>query len=551
MKTRTKGIIFFAFVGGIMLASGVTIAIPSSFFENSDTALDSLDDIDLDDLNYVGDQRLQFCSINDKAKSNSYVKEYKIPTPCTQPLAITTVPDGTVWFAQTNTGMIAKFDPSTETFTQYPNPDWDRLQTAWIEEALRQNALPIKLRSMMWGMDYSPDGSIWYTDGDNGAIWKFLLSDESYHVLQFPRSDDSEQVFPQKLEVDGSRIIVNDLFGSKISFFDFVQVGKEIRTFGIPSPIDGSLTSDFTIDSKNNVWYTTWIPNETGILVKFDYPKYEKQQAISSTITDGLLLQEFIEFYQFPSGMDTPNGIAVGPNEKIWVADTSGNFFFSFDPEIEKFTKYVTSIPHEDSYGNLKLPTYSSNPYWIERLDEKLVMNEHNANRIAVFDPIKETMVEYTVPSRNTSWADCEGIEYCGVAQVFGFTVDDKKIWFTEWVENNIGVVDTSIPLPFDISLDTENIVLKRGETAEITLEFSSTDIISSGHSINISTTSLFTDLTINPESTEFYSNDSGSESIIVQITASESALPDTHKILLGAYNDEIAISKFITVTIE
>ena len=68
---------------------------------------------------------------------------------------------------------------------------------------------------------------------------------------------------------------------------------------------------------------------------------------------------------------------------------------------------------------------------------------------------------------------------------------------------------------------------------------------------VNISTTSLFTDLTINPESTEFYSNDSGSESIIVQITASESELPDTHKILLGAYNDEIAISKFITVTIE
>ena len=46
MKTRTKGIIFFAFVGGIMLASGVTIAIPASFFENSDTTLDSLDGTD-------------------------------------------------------------------------------------------------------------------------------------------------------------------------------------------------------------------------------------------------------------------------------------------------------------------------------------------------------------------------------------------------------------------------------------------------------------------------------------------------------------------------
>ena len=551
MKTRTKGIIFFAVVAGIMLASGITIAIPSSFFERNDNTLDSSDDVDLDSLGYTGDQRLQFCGVNDKAKSNSYVKEYKIPIPCTQPLAITTVPDGTVWFAQTNTGMIAKFDPSSETFTQYENPDWDRLQTSWIEEAKKQNVLPIKLRSMMWGMDYSPDGSIWYTDGDNAAIWKFSLSDESYHVLSFPREDDSEQVFPQRLEVDGSRIIINDLFGSKLSFFDFVQVGQAIRTFGIPSPISESLTSDFTIDSEDNVWYTTWIPNEAGILVKFDYPKYEKQQAISSTITDGLLLQEFIEFYQFPSGMDTPNGIAVGPNEKIWIADTSGNFFFSFDLDTEKFTKYVTSIPHEDSYGNLKLPSYSSNPYWIERLDEKLVMNEHNANRIAVFDPITDTMVEYTIPSRNTSWADCEGIEYCGISQVFGFTVDDKKIWFTEWVENNIGVIDTSIQLPFDIDLNTENIILEKGETAEIILEFSSTDTAPHGHLVNISTTSLFDDLIINPESTEFSSSDSVSESIRIQVTASDSALPDTHKILLGAYNDEIAISKFITVTIE
>jgi hypothetical protein len=99
--------------------------------------------------------------------------------------------------------------------------------------------------------------------------------------------------------------------------------------------------------------------------------------------------------------------------------------------------------------------------------------------------------------------------------------------------------------------LNTENIVLKRGETTEIILEFSSTDTTPHGHLVNISTTSLFTDLIINPESTEFYSNDLGSESITVQITASDSALPDTHKVLFGAYNDEIAISKFITVTIE
>jgi virginiamycin B lyase len=408
----------------------------------------------------------------------------------------------------------------------------------------------------MWGIDYSSDGSIWYTDGYHDALWKFSISDESYDRLQYPNPEDTEGVFPQKLTVDGSRIIVNDLLGSRISFFEFAQVGQEIRTFAIPSPLENSITSDFTIDSEDNVWYTTWIPDETGILVKFDYPSYEIAQAESSPewFSQGLLLQRFIEFYQFPPDMNTPNGITVGPNQKIWISDTSGNFFFSFDPETEEFTKYVTSIPHADSYGNLKLPTYSSNPYWIEHHDGNLVMNEHNANRIAVFNPESETMVEYTVPSRNPNWSDCEGIDYCGLSQVFDFTVDGSKIWFTEWVENNIGVVDTSATLPFTIDIDNQNIILERGQTAEVLLQFNIPNVLLGegevSASLNKSSTASSSDLIITSEHTVLNSLVGDSQSYLIQITAGEDALSGTHKVLLGAFDDEIAISKFITVTI-
>ena len=58
-------------------------------------------------------------------------------------------------------------------------------------------------------------------------------------------------------------------------------------------------------------------------------------------------------------------------------------------------------------------------------------------------------MVEYFVPSMNPNWGDCDDgmdvLDNCGLAQIFDFTVDGDKIWFTEWVENNIGVVDTSM----------------------------------------------------------------------------------------------------------
>ena len=551
MKTRKKGIIFFALVAGIMLASGITIAIPGKSAEDTET-VESIEDVGGDTIasldvgsGYSDDEKLQHCSTSDKAKSNYFVREYKIPTECTKPLAITTTPNGTVWFAQTNTGNVAKFDPVTEEFTEYINP-------GWIEAETRYNQ---KLRSMMWGMDYSPDDAIWYTDETSDSIWRFSIPDATYNRINFPIAEgtsvdpaSSGSSLPQKLIIDGSNVIVNDFTGGKLTIFGYSQLG-ELSYAAIPSPIVG-FTSDFAIDLEDNIWYTNWNPDGTGILIKFDHKKWESQLSISSQ-ADSLLLQDFIQFFQFPSGMTAPNGVAVGPNQNIWIVDTTSSYFFSFDPVTEEFTKYVTSVPTIDSYGNasgfIKSPI--SRPYWIEHSGDNLVMNEQTANRIGVFNPSTETLVEYTVPSRNPNWSDCEGIEYCGVAQVFDFAIDGKKIWFTEWVENNIGVVDTSIPLPLSIDIDTQSVTLEKGETANVVLRvIPTTSDLGSGLTMNSSTTTLFSDIVVTQSQiTKF---DDGSKTISIQITASESALSGKHKVLLGVYNNDIAVSQFIAVTI-
>ena len=130
------------------------------------------------------------------------------------------------------------------------------------------------------------------------------------------------------------------------------------------------------------------------------------------------------------------------------------------------------------------------------------------------------------------------------------FTIDGKKIWFTEWVENNIGVIDTSISLPFSIDTDKQSITLEKGQTANIMLYVTSTTSdLSDNVIVNSSTTSTFSDIVVTSEQKELYIDDSSKT--MIQITVSESALSGTHKVLLGAYNDDIAISKFITVIIE
>ena len=559
MKTRKKGILFFAIVAFIMLSSAVMIAInPAQWFGDSSDfdeipTDEELDAFDLDtlglELGYSDDESLQFCSANEQARSNEYVKEYKIPTACTQPLAITVDPYGMVWFAQTNTGKVAKFDPLTETFTEYSNAVWENVEKVFVLSAIRNNMEPEKLRSMMWGIDYFPDGSIWFTDERTDAIWKFSIDTESYDRISYSQTDENKSSLPQKLVIEGSKIIVNDFTGGRLSFLDYAQDKQGLRHYAIPSVMDGAVTSDFAIDSDKNVWYTNWIPSGAGILVKFDYPGYEFQST-QGEVTQGLLLQDFVEWYNFPAGLTTPNGVAVGPDQKIWLADTSSNYFFSFDPRTEEFTKYVTSIPTIDSYGNasdfIKNPV--SRPYWIERSDDNLIMNEHNANRIGVFNPFSETLVEYTVPSRNPNWADCEGIDYCGVAQVFDFAAYGEKIWFTEWVENNIGVVDTSIPLPFSIDIDKKQITLEKGQTTQLTLEVTKT-LFSDAFDVNVnsSSTSTFSDIIITHENSFSLSDKT---TISVEIMASEHALSGTHKVLLGAYTNDIAVSQFVTVIV-
>ena len=560
MNTRKKGIIFFAVVAGIMLSSGVTIAInPAQWFDTPSgegdfqiptiEKLDAFDPYALGlDLGYNPGEKLQFCSTNDQPLSNEYVKEYKIPTECTQPLAITVDHSGNVWFAETNTGKIAKFDPRTETFTEYDNPTWEEVEKIFILTALENDAQPTKLRSMIWGIDYFPDGSVWFTDETTDAIWKFTIDEETYDRISYSQSDENKSSLPQKLVIDGSKIIINDFSGGRLSFLDYAQDREGLRHYSIPSVVPDAVTSDFAIDPNKNVWYTNWVPGGQGILVKFDYPGYEFQST-QGQVTQGLLLQDFVEWYNFPPGLTAPNGVTVGPNQKVWLADTASSYFFSFDPKTEEFTKYTTSVPTIDSYGNasgvIKDPL--SRPYWIEHNDGNIIMNEQTANRIGVLNPYTETLIEYTIPSRNPNWSDCEGIDYCGVAQVFDFAPYGEKIWFTEWVENNIGVVDTSISPPFSIDIDSKQITLEKGKTTKITLGVKALSSDTIDATVNSSSTSTFSDIIITHENNFSLSDEA---TITVEIMASEHALSGTHKVLLGAYTDDIAVSQFITVTI-
>ena len=546
MKQKTKGFLAFAFLGGILLTSTVLFALPpptpTMTPEEVSMEMQSEDKLQITKTgtpmdNFPDDQRDTFCGINDP-KSTSYVKEYQIPTECTQPLAIKVTPDGNVWFVESNVGQIAKFNPVTEKFTEFENELW-----------------PENARTMSWGMDYSSDGALWYTDGSFDTIWRFDIIDKTYEAVSYPVTSE-EGSLPQKLSIHGSNIIVNDFTGSKITFFDLSQNIDELTYSSIVAPIPDSFTGDFAIDSQNNLWYTNWVANSSimdnlGLLLKFNIEKYKQDSYLASTGMD-IPLENYFEVYDFHQDLNIANGLSIDENDNIWIVDTTSSFFFKFDPVTEKFTKFVTSTPQKSTYGNttgiIKSPI--SRPYWTQTdMNGNLFFNEQTSNQLAAFDIDNSQLVEYMVPSKNPNWADCidKSDSNCGVAQIFGFDVSDGKIWFTEWVENKIGVVDLKKSLPFSVTPNIDSVTLAKGETKTILLTI---DSLSDVDEINFNSAHTASTVTTSSDIQISHTMDQINE-ITVYVTASQVALSGDYKLLLGVYNPEVTVSKYIDITIE
>ena len=65
--------------------------------------------------------------------------------------------------------------------------------------------------------------------------------DEEYSRIAYSDTD----TFPQKIEVDGSSLIINGFTGARISFIEQItQKGASSQFMSIPSPLEESFASE-------------------------------------------------------------------------------------------------------------------------------------------------------------------------------------------------------------------------------------------------------------------------------------------------------------------
>ena len=466
--------------------------------------------------NYPDDKRTTFCETG-PAKSSNYITEFKIPTACTQPLAIIVDPLGSVWFTESNTGNLGKFDLSSKAFQEFTNSQWQKGE-----------------KSMMWGLGSSQDGSIWFTDSQHNLVWKFNPSDKSYTRFTFPKSANVDGSFPQILLIDGKSAYVNDFTGKKIGVFTTDRSGSDLGVTNIVAPGDYNFTSAMITDPAGKVWYTIWIYQKGGSLVRYDQKTGNYTQ------------------YSLPQEMQAPNGIAIDKAGKLWIMDTASSVFFDFNPTSKQFTKYLTTPPPVSSYGNASglIKTPITRPYW-NHFDDKgrLWFNEQVANSLAVYDPSTQSLVEYQVPSKKPNWSDCGALQDCGVSQALDFVVNKDKVWFTEWVENNIGVLDSSIPLPIAISVPDTPVTVHRGENSTISVTLNPQEPLLSPVSILSSNTAGPQNIAVTPQETQVTVDKQ--TNVKVTISADNFALTGTYKVLIGARYHDVTVSNSITLIVQ
>ena len=210
-----------------------------------------------------------------------------------------------------------------------------------------------------------------------------------------------------------------------------------------------------------------------------------------------------------------------------------------------KITEYSTS-PNSVTSNGVVIDNAYSLPYWIKIApDGMLWFNEHIGNKLARFDPNDSSLVEYKIPSHNMLWG--------GIANALQFAIGkNNQVWFTEWTENKIAMLNSSEPLPFTANISEDEIDLKKGDVKEIKVSLHANEDVD----LKLVGSSTITSTGTFGNSTTSFSQDAvamkagETKEISFLFTPAQDLKEGEYTIMLGAENNEVSYLKAIRVHI-
>lgn len=495
----------------------------------------------------------QFCGNNNKTNPNSseFVKEYILPTRCEMPLGIAVDNNASkVWYISTKNGILGSYNTKENRFDQeHAIPTWRS----------RQNPIDF---SQVWTVKVDRKNNIWFTDEKQNAIWRYNNILKTFEIFNIPEISESfGTTYPVSLDFDSSGNIYFVGIRSPALWFGNITEMRNGTSDGIskiPIPLQGFAgidpdlisTGSVVVDENNNntVWLSMLAFAKKGQIFKYDTNSGS------------------FKVFELPTELNSPVGIALDKNSDLWITDHGTSIFYKLDHANGRITKFVTSQASSRIFGRNSTSEEEAYtlPYWIERgSNGSIWFNEHTGNKIAVFNPVNMTLIEYWIPTQNPLFGLCQpsDAKNCGIANLLQFSVGmNNEIWFTEWSENKIGRVDSYKEIPFSVSSAEKEITIPKGKSAEIKLNLQTTSSLSysssSDHTFNMIKSGTFTPTGNLGNSTGTFSEqsfsiaDGESKQISFIFTPSVDLKTGEYMLMIGAENNAISYLKAIKINI-
>jgi virginiamycin B lyase len=218
-------------------------------------------------------------------------------------------------------------------------------------------------------------------------------------------------------------------------------VNHKITTMG-PASINNNNNNNN--NKKDIVWFSA-----------VDYP-------YNGSIINYNTTSKKFNIFPLPREAGIPISIIEDNKENLWINDHATSLLFKFNPKNGQIKKYSTSLPSTRN-------NTSSLPYFNHYREGKIWFNIHEGNAIGYLDPENNTMVEYHIPTRSKIWGN--------TSNPLKFASDNTgSIYFTEWTENKMGILNSSsidkIPILMNVSKNVIELNSRenKGDTVNISL---------------------------------------------------------------------------------
>jgi streptogramin lyase len=365
-------------------------------------------------------------SDNENQNNNPYIKEYSLPVG-TWPNGILVDKNGIIWIAGSKTDSLFRFDTNQGKISSYPIRD-ENSQNYTTNDSF-----------MVWTILQNNDGFIWFSQLGTKSIWKFDPNTDKFTAFH----SVSAAPFQMKADKDGN-IWFTTLTSNTVGVVQKTQ--DKTKPYVITEFNIGNDTQPAGLFlENNNLWITE--------IAKQKIAKYHIISA-SGIVTN---IEKMLE-------IPTDENVSLGSptdlfvlNDTIWLTEHGTSFITEYHIDSKNLTRFPTS---QNAYHVTTLP------FWIREVNDGKGMwiNEHEGNKIAFFDTVHKTLIEYEIPSRPVDGYLVYPLNIA--ADPF----DGNKLWFSEWNTDKFGMVNNTIPLPFDIHSEVNKIVLSNESFQQQTL---------------------------------------------------------------------------------